>query len=153
MKNSKNLIEGGSMLPGSALIAVCFTAGMIGALFSSGVVWFTVKSQLTTFAHVGLNPDFSSHWLYPRLVWGGLWGLAYYLTVGNRKTRQHWIRKGLWISLLPTAFQLLYIFPYRMNLDLLGLGLGMLTPVFVLFYNLIWGFTTGFFSRLLWGKE
>ena len=141
------------MRRGSALIAVCFAAGLIGALFNSGALWLSVKSQLTTFAGVGISPNFSLQWLYPRLVWGGIWGLVYYLTVGHRKARRHWIRKGLWVSLLPTAVQLLFIFPYRSGQDILGLSLGTLTPAFVLSYNLIWGFATGFFTRLMWGKE
>jgi hypothetical protein len=153
MKNSKKLIEGGDMQRGSALIAVCFAAGVIGALFNSAAVWFSVKCQLTTFAKVAISPDFSLQWLYPRLIWGGIWGLVFYLTVGKRSARRRWIRKGLWVSLLPTAVQLLFIFPYRTGHDLLGFGLGTLTPVFVFSYNLVWGFVTGFFTRLLWGKE
>jgi hypothetical protein len=38
------------------------------------------------------------------------------------------------------------------NHSVLGLDLGQLTPLFVLLYNLVWGFCTGIFSRLLWGR-
>jgi hypothetical protein len=153
MKDKKQIIEGGAMQRGSALTAVCFTAGLIAALFSSGVFWLAVKSQLTTYAGVSLSPDFDLQWLYPRLVWGGLWGLIYYFTVGHRKSRRYWVRKGLWISLLPAAVQLLYVFPYQSGQDLLGLNLGVLTPVFIVVQYLVWGFFTGFFTRLLWGRE
>ncbi len=141
------------MQRGSALIAVCFTAGLIGALFSNGALWLSVKSQLTTYAGVAISPDFGLPWLYPRLLFGGLWGLVYYLTVGARRTRRRWVRKGLWVSLLPTAVQLLILFPYCEGKDLLGLSLGSLTPAFIFAQYLIWGFFTGFFTRLFWGKE
>ncbi len=34
----------------------------------------------------------------------------------------------------------------------MGTSLGQLTPLFVLLYNFVWGFATGFFTRLLWGR-
>lgn len=141
------------MRHGSSLIAVCFTAGLTGALFSSVAVWLSVKYQLTSLVGVSLNPDFTLAWLYPRLVHGGLWGLAYYFSVGHRKSRRHWVRKGLLTGLLPAALQLLYILPYQDGQELFGLGLGLLTPAFILCFHLVWGFFTGFFTRLLWGRE
>jgi hypothetical protein len=36
---------------------------------------------------------------------------------------------------------------------MLGLGLGTLTPLFILFYNLIWGATTGIFARAFYGRS
>jgi hypothetical protein len=136
----------------SALLSVCFCAGVIGALANSVAVWFSGAWGLTELAGVRLAPHLTLPWLYPRLIWGGLWGLAYYLAVGHPRYRRHWVRKGLWVSLLPTAAQLLYFFPAKTALGPLGLGLGALTPLFVLLFNFIWGFFTGLFARLLWGK-
>jgi hypothetical protein len=99
-----------------------------------------------------MAPNFSPAWLYPRLVWGGIWGLVYFPTIGHPRARRHWVRKGLWISLLPTAVQLFFIFPYRTSCGFMGIGLGILTPAFVLLFNFIWGFFTGLFTRLLWGR-
>jgi hypothetical protein len=135
-----------------ALLAVCFVAGLGGALVNSVALWLAGRLGLMALAGVALAPDLTLGWLYPRLVWGGLWGLAYFLTIGSRRTRRHWVRKGLWVSLLPTLFQLLYVFPHQPGIGLFGYGLGHLTPVFVLFFNALWGFATGVFTRLLWGR-
>ena len=135
-----------------ALLACCFCAGLLGALLNSLALWAAGHWGVTAAAGVALAPAWSLPWLYPRLVWGGIWGLAYYFTVGPPRYRRHWVRKGLWISLLPTALQLFYIFPEVAGKGMLGLALGNLTPLFVLVFNAIWGFGTGFFTRLLWGR-
>jgi hypothetical protein len=136
----------------SALLAVCFTAGVLGALANSLTAWICGLWGVTALAGVNLAPALTADWLYPRLIWGGLWGLAYYLTVRTQRVRRQWVRKGLWISLLPTAAQLFYFFPYRTPFGQMGMDLGDLTPLFVLLFNLVWGFFTGFFTRLLWGR-
>ena len=48
--------------------------------------------------------------------------------------------RGVLLSLFPTLFQLLYVFPFLAGKGLFGLALGKLTPVFVFFYNAAWGF-------------
>jgi len=136
----------------SALFSVCFCAGLIGALANSLAVWFSGAWGLTALAGVHIAPHLSPTWLYPRLVWGGLWGLAFFFSVGHPRYRCHWVRKGLWVSLLPTAFQLFYVFPARTSFGLLGMGLGALTPLFVLLFNFVWGFFTAVSARLLWGR-
>jgi hypothetical protein len=138
---------------GSALFAVCFTAGSLGGLFNSLAIWLVGSWQLTAMAGVNLSPALTPGWLYPRLVWGGLWGLIYYFTVGRPRSRRQWVRKGLWISLLPTAVQLFYVFPNYTSHGLLGFGLGNLTPLFVLLFNLVWGFFTGLWTRIFWGRS
>ena len=141
------------MRRGTALMAVCFSGGLLGGLFSSLAVWLVVELQLPRLAQVTLQPDFTPAWLYPRLVWGGIWGLVYFLTVGGRSARSHWIRKGLWMALVPSAVQLFYVFPYTTPHGMLGTKLGTLMPAFVLIFNLVWGFFTGLFTRLLWGRD
>ena len=136
----------------SVLLAVCFGAGTIGALANSLVAWLCGLWGLTAGAGVAIAPELTTAWLYPRLVWGGIWGTVYFLSVGSRRSRRHWVRKGLWISLLPTLFQLVYIFPEQTRHGMLGFGLGKLTPLFVLGFNLVWGFFTGLFTRLFWGR-
>jgi hypothetical protein len=135
-----------------ALLAVCFCAGLLGALANSLAAWLAGAWGVTALAGVTLAPKLTLGWLYPRLVWGGIWGLGYFLLVGRRNSRRHWVRKGLWLSLLPTAVQLFYIFPHKTPFGPMGMELGQLTPAFVLLFNFIWGFCTGLFSRLLWGK-
>ncbi|MGK2945725.1 MAG: hypothetical protein ACSLFC_13395 [Desulfuromonadales bacterium] len=134
------------------LMTVCFCAGLLGALCSSLVAWQAGQLGIPAMAGVRMAPLLTPDWLYPRLIWGGLWGLIYFLVVASPKARRHWVRKGLWISLLPTAFQLLVVFPHMTGHGWLGLDLGQLTPIFVFFNNLVWGFFTGVFSRLFWGR-
>lgn len=135
-----------------ALLTTCFCAGMLGALCSSLITWKAGQMGLPSMVGVRMSPSLSSDWLYSRLVWGGLWGLTYFLAVGPLKSRRHWARKGLWISLLPTAFQLFFVYPYMTRHGLMGLDLGQLTPLFIFLYNLIWGLFTGIFCRLFWGR-
>ena len=136
-----------------ALLSVCFCAGLIGALANSAALWLFGRSGLAHLLGVQLAPEWTLGWLYPRLVWGGLWGLAFYVTVAGMRSRSQWVRKGLWCSLLPTLFQLFYVFPNQTPHGALGLGLGTMTPVVVLLVNGVWGFFTGTFARLLWGRE
>jgi hypothetical protein len=136
----------------SAMMTVCFCAGMLGALCNSLLAWQVGQLGLPAMAGVDMTYQMSHGWIYSRLIWGGIWGLAYFLTVGPPRFRRHWARKGLWVSLLPTAFQLFYVFPHMTGHGLLGLDLGQLTPLFVLLYNLFWGLCTGVFCRMLWGR-
>lgn len=135
-----------------ALMAVCFCAGMLGALCSSLAAWQAGQFGLPAMLDVRMAPSLTLPWLYSRLVWGGLWGLIYFLAVGPLKSRRHWARKGLWISLLPTLHQLLFVYPYMTGHAWLGQDLGAFTPLFVVLYNLIWGFCTGVCCRILWGR-
>jgi len=68
-------------------------------------------------------------------VWGGLWGLVFVLPFMNSKL----ITKGAIISIFPTLVQLFVIFPLKAGKGYFGMDLGMYTPVFVTFFNLIWG--------------
>ncbi|MBW2476466.1 MAG: hypothetical protein JRE63_03970 [Deltaproteobacteria bacterium] len=137
----------------AVMLSVCFCAGLLGALVNSCFVWLAGLWGLTEMAGVNMAPGMTLTWLYPRLVWGGLWGLAYFFTVRTQRARRGWVRKGLWVSLLPTAFQLGIVFPYLTPHDWLGLKLGHATPLFVLVFNFVWGLFTGVFCRLICGRR
>lgn len=136
----------------SALIAVCFFAGLLAALGNSIAAWLGGLWGIPALFGVDMAPEFTRAWLYPRLVWGGLWGLPYFFTIRYLHLRRRWVRKGLWFSLLPTLAQLLFFFPRFTEAGWFGLGLGAATPLFVILYNLVWGFFLGVFARLLWGR-
>lgn len=136
----------------SALMTVCFCAGMLGALCSSLIAWKSGQMGIPAMLDVRMAPALKPAWIYSQMVWGGIWGLTYFLAVGPLRSRRHWARKGLWISLLPTLFQLLVVYPKMTGHDWLGLSLGQFTPLFVFIYNLIWGLLTGIFCRLIWGR-
>ena len=98
---------------------------------------------LTKMLGVSLAPGLSPEWLYPRIVWGGIWGLAFILPF----MKSSLINKGLILSLLPTLYMLFMVFPHS-HQGMLGLGLGTLTPVFVVFFNMVWGFVAGLILKV-----
>lgn len=141
------------MTPLNHLAAVCCCAGMLGALVGSFAFW--LAGTLGGGAWGGFDPPsaFTLAWLYPRLAWGGLWGLLLTLFFATPRRRRSWIRKGLWFSLLPSAAHLLYLFPQTSGPGFLGLILaGTFTPLLFLPYNALWGACTAIFIRLLWGR-
>jgi len=116
-------------------VLVCYAAGCLGALVSCLVAWQSGELGIPRWAGVSLAPQLVAGWLYPRIVWGGLWGLVFMLPL--LKTR--WFLKGFVLSLLPTAFQLLYLFPEKSGDGWAGLRLGLWTPAFIMVYNWVWG--------------
>ncbi len=122
---------------------IVFAAGCLGALANSLTVWICSEFGLTQAAGVAIAPQLSPGWLYPRIVWGGLWGLLFLLPLlpGNA------IRRGLLFSLLPTLVQLFVVFPYKAHKGMAGLELGLLTPLFVIAFNAVWGVVTAWTIR------
>ena len=118
--------------------SICFSAGCVGGLANSVALWLGGQYGLTALLGVRLAPQLSPAWLYPRLVWGGLWGLLFLLPLLPRK----WVTRGLVLSLGPSLVQLFYVFPFQADQGQLGLGLGTLTPLVVLLVNAIWGLVT-----------
>jgi hypothetical protein len=117
---------------------VCFSAGCLGALANSFVVWQLGELGIARWAGVSIAPALSPGWLYPRIVWGGLWGLLFVLPF----LKSRFVLKGTLLSLLPTLVMLFFIFPYKANQGLAGLRLGMWTPAYVLVVNWVWGLVT-----------
>jgi len=124
-------------------LLVFFAAGCLGALANSITVWLFGDMGITSSMGVSIAPSLTPQWLYPRLVWGGLWGLLFILPMLQSKP----LLKGTLLSLFPTSVQLFVIFPYQTRFGIAGLELGMLTPLFVLFFNWVWGVVTALTIR------
>ncbi|HXK23782.1 MAG TPA: hypothetical protein VMS55_14005 [Myxococcota bacterium] len=118
-------------------LSLLFAAGALGGLVNSLVVWLCGESGVTHALGVAIAPELTPAFLYPRIVWGGLWGFAFAVPLGVRSS----VRRGLLVSLAPAAYQLFVIFP-RAGRGLLGLELGTLTPVLVLLFTAVWGVVT-----------
>ncbi len=116
-------------------LGLAFSAGVAGGLANSVTVWLFGLSGITTAMGVAIAPSLSPQWLYPRLVWGGIWGILLLIPIA---TGRPWFR-GLLLSLGPTLVQLLVVFPVKANKGMFGLELGSLTPVFVVIFNAVWG--------------
>jgi hypothetical protein len=119
-------------------LLIFFAAGCVGALASSITIWAFGHYGITKALGVSIAPALSSSWLYPRIVWGGIWGLLFILPMFDSKL----LRKGSILSLFPTAVQLFVIFPFKAGKGMAGLELGTFTPLMVLFFNWVWGITT-----------
>ena len=124
-------------------LSLVFASGALGALVNSTVLWLFGRAGITAELGVKLAPTFTPAWLYPRLVWGGIWGILFLLPLAQNRPFQ----QGLLISLGPTIVQLFVIFPYQLNKGMMGLELGPLTPLFVLFINAVWGVATALWLR------
>lgn len=124
-------------------IALCFAAGCAGGLVNSLVAWFSGASGLTSALDVDIEPVLTTAWLYPRIVWGGLWGWLFLLFRSPVRP----LNQGAMLSFAPSAVQLFVIFPFVAHKGMLGLDLGTLTPLFVLVFNATWGITTAMLLR------
>ena len=117
---------------------IFFAAGCLGALASSVVMWLFGDLGITKSLGVSISPALTASWLYPRIVWGGIWGLIFFLPLLNSKP----LAKVTILSLFPTIVQLFIIFPYKANKGIAGIELGVFTPVFVFVFNWVWGVVT-----------
>jgi hypothetical protein len=124
-------------------LSLVFAAGVVGALANSLALWAAGTSGLSEALGVRIAPSLTAGWLYPRIAWGGLWGLLFLLPLAS----QRWVAQGLALSLFPSLFQLFVIFPYRTSAGTLGTGLGTLTPVVVVAMNAVWGLAASAWLR------
>ena len=121
-------------MPVAQSLSLFFAAGALGGLAEALLVWICGHTGITQALGVALAPELSPAFLYPRIVWGGLWGFLFALPLGVSS----FARRGLLLSLAPTAYQLFVVFPRRGD-GTLGFALGALTPVLVLGFNATWG--------------
>lgn len=116
-------------------LAVVYTGGAVGGLANSLVFWLCDAYGATARLGVEMHPAFTPAWLYPRLVWGGIFGLLFLLPYKNRSI----FVRGLLYSLVPSLVQLLYVFPFKQDLGWFGVQLGNWTFLLVLLFNAVWG--------------
>jgi hypothetical protein len=116
-------------------LSLFFVAGCVGGVLNSLVVW--------NFGHLGVNaalgvkiaPQLTPAWLYPRIVWGGIWGFLFLLPL----LRGSVISRGLLYSLGPSLVMFFIIFPMKANKGMFGLALGNMTPPIRVCSVLPWG--------------
>ncbi|MFC3154944.1 hypothetical protein [Gilvimarinus japonicus] len=121
-----------------------FAAGALGALVSALAMWLAGRYGITQAMGVRWAPALSAHWLYPRIVWGGLWGFLFLLPLfGSR-----WLLKSAVLALIVSLIQLFVIFPYTTTYGVAGLELGMLMPVVVYAFAFIWALAAAISLRL-----
>ncbi len=128
------------------LLSTVFAAGCLGALANSLVLYLFGKFGINAELGVKIAPALTPAWLYPRIVWGGLWGLLFVLPL----LRNSWFKRGLLFSFGPTLVQLFFIFPFKAQKGYLGMELGMWTPLLVVWFNAVWGWVAAIWIK--WSK-
>jgi hypothetical protein len=124
-------------------LSLVFSAGALGGMANSLALWAAGASGLCAALGVAIEPSLTPAWLYPRIVWGGLWGLLFLLPLAS----QRWVAQGLALCLFPALVQLFVIFPQRTSAGVLGVGLGTLTPLVVVAANAVWGLAASAWLR------
>jgi hypothetical protein len=117
---------------------VVFAAGCLGALVQCLVMWLFSRYGITHSLHVSLPGSIAPTWLYPRIVWGGLWGFLFLLPILTSSI----FARSFVIALIPAGVQLFVIYPLYEGKGVAGLSLGLLTPFLVLFFYWIWALAT-----------
>ncbi|MGD8177124.1 hypothetical protein [Marinimicrobium sp. ARAG 43.8] len=125
-------------------ILMTFGAGALGGLGKCLVMWLFGLYGISQMLGVSIAPGLSAHWLYPHIVWGGLWGFLFLLPVLHGRL----LPQTLVLSLFPTLVQLFVIYPYQTRYGIAGLGLGTLTPVLVWFFNWVWALVAAIALRM-----
>jgi hypothetical protein len=120
-----------------------YAAGALAALLTAVVLWIAVRAELGKLVDVQLARLFPAGLelglLGKRVMEGSLFALAFPYV---RSRGLSAIRAGLVVSLLPSVRELFLWLPNH-GYGMLGVGLGALTPVVVLFANAIWGWLLG----------
>lgn len=127
-----------------AWVSVCFAGGLFGGLVGSLFVWMAGAYGWTAALGVAIAPEWNLPWLYPRLVWGGLWGLLFL----PHFLSNSFFWRGLIVSIGPTLVELLIVFPTQLDKGLWGLDLGVMTPVLVIVANAVWGWAAALWVLL-----
>ena len=129
-------------------LSLLFSAGVVGGLVNSVALWALGKYGVTTMMGIKLAPKLTPMWLYPRMVWGGIWAALFLIPLFKNSP----LKRGVLYSLGPTAVQLLVLFPYKAYKGFLGMELGGLTPVLVIVLNAVWGITAAYWLSVM-GEE
>jgi len=135
-----------------ALLSVCFCAGLLASLLTYFLLWVLLNWGGLELSGWSELARWQKSWVLGHIMQGGYWGLLFFLTVGSARSRKRWIRKGIWIGLISVAYQLFYACPYLEGKGFLAMDLGLTAPAVILVCGILWGFFTGIFSRLLWGR-
>src|SRR5262249_16367884 len=132
-------------------VAICFAAGVIGALavvlFSHVLFGLGLSAKLGVKAPVSLkSPD-----IYRPLFWGGLWGIPFGLFI---KTAWMWLNLFGLLYFLAPVLALFLIFLPMSGAGYFGLQQGgPMFAVYLLLVNLPYGIITALAARVIIGKN
>ncbi|MFZ5451160.1 MAG: hypothetical protein ACOZF2_04735 [Thermodesulfobacteriota bacterium] len=127
-------------------LSLLFAAGSVGGLVKGLAAWGCGAVGFNALLGSQMAPALTTLWVYQHLVWGGLWAFLFLLPLKGLS----YISLGIIYSLPQTLISLVIIMP-RMHQGLLGLHLGHMTPVLILFCGFIWGIATALW--LNWSRQ
>ena len=139
-----------SALTVSQRVAICFAAGVIGAvavvLFSHALFQLGLSATLGVTAPVSLkSPD-----IYKPLFWGGLWGMLFGLFIRTAWNRLYLV--GFLYVLAPLLALFLFFLPMS-GAGYFGLRQGPMFTVYLLLVNLPFGIVTALAARAIMGLK
>jgi len=139
-----------SALTVSQRVAICFAAGVIGAvavvLFSHALFRLGISATLGVTAPVSLkSPD-----IYKPLFWGGLWGLLFGLFIRTAWNRLYLV--GFLYVLAPLLALFLFFLPMS-GAGYFGLHQGPMFTVYLLLVNLPFGIVTALAAGAIIGSK
>jgi len=131
-------------------VAICFAAGVVGALavvlFSHALFQLGLSARLGVKAPISLkSPD-----IYRPLFWGGLWGIPFGLLI--RAAWRHLYLFGALYFVAPVLALFLIFLPMS-GAGYFGLQRGPRFTVYLLLVNLPYGIITALAARAIIGKK
>ena len=123
--------------------SLAFTGGAIGAFVDSFNIWMMGKVGISDLIGITMKPEFTTPWLYQRMIWGGIWMLLLMLPVWKNRIYM----RGMLFSLVPSAMMLFMVLP-GMGKGIFGLGFGTLMPVVVVGLNFIYGIVASYWYTM-----
>ncbi len=127
-------------------LSLTFAAGALGGLLKGLTSWLFGTLGLNALLGSPFAPALTPLWLYQHVVWGGLWAFLFFLPL----KKLPYVSLGIIYSLPQTLITLLILMPV-MGRGMLGLRLGHVTPVLVLFFGFVWGIATALWLK--WSRE
>ena len=124
-------------------IVLSLVAGVIGGLANSLGLWGSGVTGISSALGFKMTPMLTLPWLAPRLLQGGIWGLAFLLPFWSRS----YFKKGLAIAAAQTIVMLVVVFP-KMGYGFYGVMLGPTAPLFVLAFTALWGVSAAAFLKI-----
>jgi hypothetical protein len=139
-----------SALTLSQRVAICFAAGVIGAV--AVVVFSHVLFRLGLSATLGITAPVSlkSPDIYKPLFWGGLWGMLFGLFIRTVWNRLYIV--GFLYVLAPLLALFLFFLPMS-GAGYFGLRQGPTFTVYLLLVNLPFGIVTALAARAIMGLK
>lgn len=128
------------MQNGVARAYQAFAAGAIAGFLQTFIIWVAGKVGLFVVLGIGVSFEFHLAWFYQRITWGGLWGFLF--LVPMVVAWPQW-KRGLLVGVVPAVASLFFFLPFKDGQGMLGLALGVMMPIVVILFDLLWGVIAG----------